>query len=299
MRKSVNHYQGLNLKNTIAYQGYQGAYSHLACKNAFPNMRAIACESFLDAMMMVEKDKAKIAMIPLENSTAGRVEEIYRLIPKMSLYVIGEHFEPVRHCLLGLSNGTIDDLEFVLSHPQALAQCQNHINKFKLKAVAKLDTAGSAKEIKQKNDKKYGAIASSLASDIYGLKILKDNFEDIPGNITRFFVLSKEKIIPAFDANKTYITSVLFQVRDIPAALYKALGGFATNGVNLKKLESYSLDGGLPVSHFHIDIYGHTEQKSMRLALEELSFFAQKIKILGVYKKYTNTNTNEENNLYK
>ncbi len=273
-------------KDTISYQGYEGAYSHLACKNAYPDMKAIACESFLDAMKMVEEGKASLAMIPLENSTAGRVEEIYRLIPKMSLYVIGEHFEPVRHCLLGIKDAKISDIKYVLSHPQALAQCQNHINEFGFKAVAKLDTAGSAKEIKAKSDKSYGAIASSLASDIYGLRILKNNFEDIAGNVTRFFILSKEKDIPAYDPNVIYVTSVIFQVRDIPAALYKALGGFATNGINLKKLESYSLGGGLPVSHFHIDIYGHTEQKSMQLALEELSFFAQKVKILGVYKKF-------------
>ena len=274
------------MQNIIAYQGYQGAYSHLACKNAYSDMEAVACESFLDAMLMVEEDKAKLAMIPLENSTAGRVEEIYRLIPKMSLYVIGEHFEPVRHCLLGLKDSKIDDLKYVLSHPQALAQCQNHINELGLKAVAKLDTAGSAKEIKEKKDKSFAAIASSLAADIYNLKILKDNFEDVIGNVTRFFILSKEQIIPKYEEGETYVTSVIFEVRDIPAALYKALGGFATNGINLKKLESYSLSRGLPVSHFHIDIYGHTEEKSMQLALEELSFFAQKIKILGVYKKF-------------
>ncbi len=274
------------MQNIIAYQGYQGAYSHLACKNAYPKMEAVACESFLDAMRMVEEGRAKLAMIPLENSTAGRVEEIYRLIPKMSLYVIGEHFEPVRHCLLGLKESKIDDLKYVLSHPQALVQCQNHISELGLKAVAKLDTAGSAKEIKKKNDKSCAAIASSLAASIYDLKILKDNFEDNIGNVTRFFILSKEQTIPKYDKNETYVTSIIFEVRDIPAALYKALGGFATNGINLKKLESYSLSRGLPVSHFHIDIYGHTSEKSMQLALEELSFFAQKIKILGVYKKF-------------
>ncbi len=273
------------MQNIIAYQGYQGAYSHLACKNAYPDMEAVACESFLDAMAMVENDKAKLAMIPLENSTAGRVEEIYRLIPRMSLYVIGEHFEPVKHCLLGLKEAKIEDLRYVLSHPQALAQCQNHINELSLKAVAKLDTAGSAKEIKEKNDVRYAAIASSLAAEIYGLEILQDNFEDISGNATRFFILSKEKIVPAFDKNKTYITSLIFEVRDIPAALYKALGGFATNGVNLKKLESYS-PGGLSVSQFHIDIYGHVDEKRMKLALEELAFFADKVKILGVYEKF-------------
>ncbi len=275
------------MQNIIAYQGYEGAYSHLACKNAYPKMEAVAKDSFLDAMKMVENGKAKLAMIPLENSTAGRVEEIYRLIPKMSLYVVGEHFELVKHCLLGLKNSKIDDLKYILSHPQALAQCQNNINKLSLKAVAKLDTAGSAKEVKEKNDKTFGAIASSLAAKIYGLKILKDNFEDIVGNKTRFFILSKDKIIPKYSPQKTYITSIIFQVRDIPAALYKSLGGFATNGINLKKLESYSNNSGVPVSNFHIDIYGHIKEKSMQLALEELSFFAEKIKILGVYNKFS------------
>ncbi len=275
------------MKEKIAYQGYQGAYSHLACKNAYPDMEAIACETFQDAMVMVEKGEAKLAMIPLENSTAGRVDEIYRLIPKMSLYVIAEHFEPVKHCLLGLNDATLNDLRYVLSHPQALAQCQNHINELGLKAVAKLDTAGSAKEIRDKNDKAYGAIASSLAADIYGLKILKNDFEDLSGNVTRFFILSNEKTVPFFQSDKTYITSLIFEVRDIPAALYKALGGFATNGVNLKKLESYSLGGGLAVSQFHIDIYGHIDEKRMKLALEELSFFANSVKILGVYEKFT------------
>ncbi len=275
------------MQNIIAYQGYEGAYSHLACKNAFPDMKTIACESFLDAMKMVEEDKAKLAMIPLENSTAGRVEEIYRLIPKMSLYVVGEHFELVKHCLLGLKNSKIDDLKYIFSHPQALAQCQNNINKLSLQAVAKLDTAGSAKEVKEKNDKTFGAIASSLAAKIYGLKILKDNFEDITSNKTRFFILSKDKIIPKYNPQKTYITSIVFQVRDIPAALYKALGGFATNGINLKKLESYSNKSGVPISNFHIDIYAHIKEKSMQLALEELSFFAEKVKILGVYNKFS------------
>ncbi len=277
-------------KNTIAYQGYQGAYSHLACKNAYPDYEAVACESFLDAMIMVEDERAKLAMIPLENSTAGRVEEIYRLIPKMSLYVIGEHFEPVKHCLLGLPNCDIKDAKYVLSHPQALAQCQEHINDMKLKAIAKLDTAGSAKEIKEKNECAYVAIASSLAAEIYALKILKENFEDVKGNVTRFFILSKEKIIPKFDSKKIYITSLIFEVRDIPAALYKALGGFATNGVNLKKLESYS-PGGMAVSQFHIDIYGHIDEKRMKLALEELAFFADKVKILGVYEKFGTKDT--------
>lgn len=270
----------------IAYQGVEGAYSHLACKRAFPNSISIACDSFADAMKLVEAKTVNLAMIPLENSTAGRVEEIYRLIPKLSLYIIEEHFEPVCHCLLGVKGSKINDLKYVSSHPQALAQCHKNITKLNLIAQAKFDTAGSAKEISQKGDKTHGAVASSLAAKLYNLEILDNNFGDLEGNITRFIILSQEHIIPEYEKEEQYITSLVFQVRDIPAALYKALGGFATNGVNLIKLESYSLPGSLQASQFHVDIDAHIEEKKLKLALEELSFFAKDIKHLGTYKKH-------------
>ncbi|NOX15051.1 MAG: prephenate dehydratase [Epsilonproteobacteria bacterium] len=270
----------------IAYQGVEGAYSHLACKNAFPKSISIACESFEDAMKLVEDGTANFAMIPVENSTAGRVEEIYRLIPKSSLFIIKEHFEPVNHCLLGIQKSKIEDIKFVGSHPQALAQCYKNILDLNLTAVAKFDTAGSAKEISTQSDPKYGAIASKLAADLYDLKILKEYFGDLKGNVTRFIILSKENTIPRFDKNKSYITSLIFHVRDIPAALYKALGGFATNGVNLLKLESYSMTGSLQVSRFHIDIEAHPQEKRFKLALDELRYFAKEIKYLGVYEKH-------------
>ncbi|MBE0490972.1 MAG: prephenate dehydratase [Sulfurospirillum sp.] len=270
----------------IAYQGVEGAYSNLACKNAFPRSITIACESFEDAMKLVESGSANLAMIPLENSTAGRVEEIYRLIPKLSLHIVAEHFEPVNHCLLGIKGAKIEDIRYVASHPQALAQCHKNIQKLKLQARAKFDTAGSAQEISEQEDKQFTAIASKLAAKLYNLEILSENFGDMDGNTTRFVVLSKETSIPAFDPQNSYITSLVFEVRDIPAALYKALGGFATNSVNLIKLESYSLGGSLQVSQFHIDIDGHPQQKSLIFALDELQYFAKDIKYLGVYQKH-------------
>jgi prephenate dehydratase len=270
----------------IAYQGVEGAYSHLACKRAFSKSISIACDSFISAMKLVEAGTANLAMIPLENSTAGRVEEIYRLIPKLSLYIVQEHFEPVKHCLLGINGAKIEDLKYVSSHPQALAQCHKNITNLNLIAQAKFDTAGSAKEISELQNKKHGAIASSLAAKLYNLEILNDNFGDLEGNVTRFIILSNKHTVPIFKEDEEYITSLVFQVRDIPASLYKALGGFATNGVNLIKLESYSLPGSLQASQFHIDIDAHMEEKKLKLAIEELNFFAKDIKFLGTYKKH-------------
>ena len=270
----------------IAYQGVQGAYSEQACKNAYPTYKTVACDTFQEAMWMVEEGNASLAMIPLENSTAGRVEEIYRLIPRMALHVIGEHFEPVVHCLLGLPEAKLEDLKYVASHPQALAQCHNSINALGLKAEAKLDTAGAAKELSCTRDTQRAAIASSLAAKIYGLKVFKENFEDTHGNTTRFFILSAKKTIPKYYPSKHYITSLIFQVRNIPAALFKALGGFATNGINLLKIESYMGTQILEGSQFHIDIDGHTDSEAMRRALEELAFFADDVRILGIYESH-------------
>lgn len=269
----------------IAYQGVEGAYSHLACKNAYPKSLSIACDAFVDAMKMVESGTADLAMIPVENSTAGRVEEIYRLIPKLKLHIIKEHFEPVRHCLLGVKGSCIDSIKSVASHPQALAQCSINISKYNFKAEAKFDTAGSAKEIQSLNNKSKAAIASKMASKLYDLIVLDENFGDKIGNTTRFIVLSKNEEMPKYEPSKEYITSLVFEVRDIPAALYKALGGFATNSINLLKLESYSPTGSLQISQFHLDIDGHPSIKNLAIALEELKFFAKKIKFLGTYEK--------------
>jgi len=274
------------MQKTIAYQGVQGAYSEQACKNAYGNHETIACDTFHEAMWLVEQGDADLAMIPLENSTAGRVEEIYRLIPKMALHVIGEHFEPVVHCLLALPDAKLDDLKYVASHPQALAQCHHNILSLGLKAEAKLDTAGAAKELVELKDVQRAAIASKLAADIYGLQILKENFEDKRGNTTRFFILSREKNVPIYDPSKRYITSLVFQVKNIPSALYKVLGGFATNGINLLKIESYMGTEMLPGSQFHIDIDGHIDSEVLKRALEELAFFADDVRVLGIYESH-------------
>lgn len=271
------------MKKKVAYQGVLGAYSHLACHNKFPEYEAIACKSFDETMYLVEEDEADIAMIPMENSTAGRVEEIYRLIPKMKLHIIGEYYHPINHCLLVLPGTKIEDLRSVSSHPQALAQCKSHIEKHNLEARAKFDTAGSAQELINMQDKTHSAIASSLAAEIYDLEILKEAFQDLKNNTTRFLILSKEYIVPEFCENEKYITSIIFEVRNIPAALYKVLGGFATNNVNIIKLESYSGSGTLTLSQFHIDIDGHPDEINVKLALEELAYFANNLKMLGIY----------------
>lgn len=275
------------MNNIIAYQGHEGAYSHLACRQVYPEMTALACPSFIDAMNQVETGAAALAMIPLENSTAGRVEEIYRELPKTRLHVIGEHFEPVNHCLLGLPGSQIANLKAVGSHPQALAQCQQHLRAMGLTAIAKLDTAGAALEVKEMQDPGYAAIASSLAAELYQLEILQQNIQDVDGNTTRFLILSNEAHVPDYRPGTHFITSIMFRVRNIPAALYKVMGGFATNNINLVKLESYMAGGTLQYCEFHLDAMAHPQQRSMMLALEELNFFAEYVRVLGTYPAHT------------
>ena len=267
----------------LAFQGHQGAYSHLSCTKVFPNVPTKACLTFADAMATVERGEADIAMIPVENSTAGRVEEIYRQLPQTSLYIVGEHFEPVNHCLLGLPNSKLQQIKSVGSHPQALAQCAQQLQKLGIECQATLDTAGAAMEVKQRQDTSHGAIASSLAAELYDLQILQDNIQDVDGNTTRFLILSREHQIPAREANKKYITSFLFTVRNIPSALYKAMGGFATNSVNLVKLESYTPGGRMIATQFHVDCEAHPDDPNMILAMDELSYFAKDIRLLGTY----------------
>ncbi len=274
------------MNDIIAYQGFDGAYSHLSCRHVFPDMKPMACGSFVDAMRHVENGNAKLAMIPLENSTAGRVEEIYRELPKTRLHIIGEHFEPVNHCLLGLNDATLEDIKTVGSHPQAIAQCQEHIRNLGLEPVAKLDTAGAALEVKNQNNPSCAAIASSLAAELYGLKILRENFQDVDGNTTRFLILSKDEVLPDYRPGTHFITSIIFRLRNIPAALYKVLGGFATNNVNLVKLESYMAGGNLSYCQFHLDAMAHPQQRSMQLAIEELRFFAEEVRLLGTYQAH-------------
>ncbi len=276
----------MTANTTIAYQGQPGAYSHLACRRVHPELTPKACESFVEAMFMVERGEARLAMIPLENSTAGRVEEIYRLMPKTRLHVIGEHFEPVNHCLLALPGTQLEAIKTVSSHPQALAQCAENLRMLGIDPIAALDTAGSAAELAQTQQLGHAAIASSLAAELYGLEILKDNFQDKTGNTTRFMILSREQMIPVLKPEVRYLTSLMFRVRNMPAALYKALGGFATNGVNMIKLESYMASETMTVSSFHLDVEGHPHQQAMKFAMQELNFFAEEVRVIGTYEAH-------------
>jgi len=268
--------------NTIAFQGVPGAYSNLACRAAYPHMKTLPSESFEDMFAAVSAGMADLAMVPIENSVAGRVADIHHLMPESGLHIIGEHFQRVNHQLMALEGATLGGLKTVRSHVQALSQCRSTLRQMGLTPVIRPDTAGSAAEIAKQGDITVGAIASSLAAEIYGLAILKGDMEDAEHNTTRFVVMAKEPIDPD-PARGPVVTSFVFKVRSVPAALYKALGGFATNSINITKLESYILDGNFTVAQFYADIEGHPDQRSVKLALEELSFFSREVRILGVY----------------
>jgi len=271
----------------VAYQGTAGAYSHLACSRVFPDWESVPCEDFQSTLELVTSGQAERAMIPLENSTAGRVEEIYRIIPRTHLFAIAEHFEPVNHCLLALPGVKLMDIEEVASHPQALAQCHQRIVNLGMKAIATMDTAQEAQNLAAGDNRSRAAIASSLAADLYGLEVVHENFQDVMGNTTRFLVFSREHLHEERDPEINYITSLLFTVRNIPAALYKALGGFATNGLNLLRLESYVDGSSMEASLFHVDIQGHPQAPEMQLALNELAYFARDIRIFGIYPSHS------------
>ncbi len=269
-------------ENVIAFQGVPGAYSDMACRAAYPDMTTLSCASFEDTFAAVTSGRARYAMIPIENSSAGRVADIHHLLPGSGLHIIGEHFQKVEHQLLAPRAATRDSVETVHSHVQALSQCREYIRREGLTPVTHADTAGAAKEVAELNDTSRAAIASALAGEIYGLQVLDANVQDIPHNTTRFIIMAEEPIDPPHDGTPV-ITTFVFRVRSVPAALYKALGGFATNGVNITKLESYIIDGSFTVAQFYADIEGHPEDRMVRLALEELSFFSREVKILGVY----------------
>ncbi len=271
--------------NSIAFQGVPGAYGHLSCKGVFPQMEAIACETFLDAINMVRDEQAKYAMIPIENSLGGRVADIHHLLPESGLFTIGEHFQSVQHQLLAVPGATLSDIKAVHSHEQALSQCRNFTRELGIEPINHADTAGSAKMIAELGDKSQASIASSLAGEIYGLDVIRDRVEDRLGNTTRFLILSRERKDPGVK-NGPCMTSFVFQVRSQPAALYKALGGFATNGVNVTKLESYITDESFEAAQFYIDVEGHPEEANLSRAIEELQFFSAKLKILGVYPQH-------------
>jgi prephenate dehydratase len=268
--------------NTIAFQGSPGAYSDVACRAAFPELTTLPCPSFEDTFAAVREGRARLAMIPVENSSAGRVADIHHLMPESGLHIIAEHFQKVDHQLLAPKGATLKTIREVQSHEQALSQCRHFIRDQGLAAVVHADTAGAAAEVARRADPKRAAVASALAGEVYDLKVLKRDIQDVPDNTTRFLVMSGEPLDPD-PANGLVVTTFVFRVRSVPAALYKALGGFATNGVNLTKLESYILDGRFTVAQFYADIEGHPDERLVRLALEELSFFSREVRILGVY----------------
>ena len=266
----------------IVYQGEPGANSHLAAREAFPDLDAVSYPTFEDTLAAVKSGDARYAMIPIENSVAGRVADIHHLLPGAGLFIVAEHFLRVRHQLMAKPGATIQSVKRVMSHTQALGQCRNTLRKLGMKPVPEADTAGSARLVAEGGDLTVGAIASRLAAEIYGLQILKSDMEDEEHNTTRFVVLSKEPD-DAEPGDGSVITSFMFRVRNVPAALYKALGGFATNSVNMTKLESYQTEGTFSATMFYADIDGHPVDRPVRLALEELSFFSTELTILGTY----------------
>ena len=270
--------------NNIAFQGVLGAYSHMACQAHCPDLTPLPCASFSDMIIMVQDGGADCAMVPVENSTAGRVADIHHLLPESGLFIIAEHYQPVAHKLLGIKGAQLSDITEVHSHEQGLAQCRLTLQKMGIKPVIHSDTAGAAKDIAARGERHVGAIASALAGDIYGLDTVQDTITDKVTNTTRFLIMSRERVVPQ-DLTAPAMTTIIFEVRSVPAVLYKALGGFATNGINLTKLESYMLDGSMNAARFYVDCEGHPETDSMKLALEELQFYCTDggIRILGTY----------------
>ena len=267
----------------IGIQGELGAYSHIAVENLYKNADIKTCATFDDTFKLAFNDPSIKIVIPIENSLAGRVADIHYLLPKYKLQIHGEYFLPVQHNLLGKQEASIEDIKYVRSHAQAISQCQKIINDKNFKSIISVDTAGSAKDLAEGKDKSIAAIASELSAKMYNLKILKKNIEDDKGNVTRFLIMGKNIEQPEYKIDKKYLTSCIFRVKSEPSALYKCLGGFATNQVNLTKLESFSVKNTFEQANFYLDIEGHLEQPQVKKALEELGFHTQTLDILGVY----------------
>ena len=268
----------------FSFQGINGAYSELAGKNIFPEADSLACATFEEMFQTVREGKANVAIVPIENSQAGRVADTQRLIPDSELKIVREYFLEVKHNLLVVPGTKMSDIKRIYSHEQGIAQCRKKIIELNKEMIIVADTAGAAKKITELNSKEDAAVASELASRIYNLEILESNFQDSSTNVTRFLVMAS-KMNPPDPNDDNLITTLVFTVRSIPASLYKCLGGFASNGVNITKLESYVHPQGFDVAQFYIDFEGHPEQTSVKLALEEMKFFCKHMNILGVYKK--------------
>jgi prephenate dehydratase len=273
--------------NRIAFQGDYGANSDMACRDQFPEMSPLPCPTFEDAFIAVETGDADLAMIPIENTLAGRVADIHRLLPESRLHIVGEYFMPIRFQLMVLPGVSHDEIRTVHSHIHALGQCRKIVRLNGWKPVVAGDTAGAAKLVSEEGDRSMAALAPRLAADLYGLDILQENVEDSENNVTRFVVLShKAKPILREARDEKIITTFIFNVRNIPAALYKALGGFATNGINMTKLESYQLGGKFIATQFYADIEGHPDDENVKQAMEELKFFSTEVRLLGTYKAH-------------
>ena len=270
------------MTKTIAYQGEAGANSHTACMEAYPGWEPLPCATFEDAFAAISEGRATLGMIPIENSIAGRVADIHALMPNSGLHIVGEYFLPIHFQLMALKGAPLGGLKHVHSHVHALGQCRKIIRRLGLQAHVAGDTAGSAREIAEWGDPARASLAPRLAADIYGLDILAEDVEDAAHNTTRFVVLSKTPALAAPN-NGPVVTTFVFRVKNVPAALYKALGGFATNAINMTKLESYMVEGEFTATQFLADVDGHPEDPALRRALEELSFFSREVKILGVY----------------
>ncbi|HEY8595062.1 MAG TPA: prephenate dehydratase [Devosiaceae bacterium] len=266
----------------IAFQGEPGAFSHAAARAVFPNDEAMPCVTFEDTIGAVQNGDAEFGIVPVENSLYGRIADIHHILPESGLFIVGEHFQPIRMNLLGVRGARLEDVKAVQSLSVALGQCRRFIKQHRLRAINAVDTAGSAREVSEKGDPGLAAIASRFAGEIYGLDVLAENIEDEAHNTTRFLVMSRQDIRASQNSGKVKTTFV-FRVRNVPAALYKALGGFATNGVNMTKLESYMVGGSFTATQFYADIEGHPDDHLVSLALEELGFFTDYVRILGVY----------------
>jgi prephenate dehydratase len=272
-------------KKRIAFQGDFGANSDMACRDMFPDMEPLPCPTFEDAFSATENGDADLAMIPIENTIAGRVADIHYLLPESRLHIVGEYFMPIRFQLMVLPGVKKEEIRTVHSHIHALGQCRKIIRANGWKPVVAGDTAGAAKLVSEKGDRSMAALAPRLASQLYGLDIIAENVEDTENNVTRFVILSRDEIrTHRSSPEEVIVTTFVFNVRNIPAALYKAMGGFATNGINMTKLESYQIGGKFVATQFYADIEGHPDDEAVRHALEELSFFSEKVRILGVYK---------------
>jgi prephenate dehydratase len=270
------------MKKLISFQGEPGANSHTACEQARPDWQVLPCPTFEDAFAAVSEGQAGLAMIPIENSIAGRVADIHHLLPTSGLHIIGEHFLPIHFQLMGIPGADLGTIKDVYSHVHALGQCRKIIRKLGLKAHVAGDTAGSAREVAEWKDPTRASLSPRMAAGIYGLKILAEDVEDEAHNTTRFVILSKTPQWAPAGRGPT-VTSFVFRVRNLPAALYKALGGFATNGINMTKLESYMLEGEFLATQFYAEVDGHPEDLNLKRALEELEFFSRELRILGVY----------------